>query len=221
MARHIAALVPPACAIAAIAALPANASPQTDFNAVYGDWKKDLVIRKCAWSQAQLQNAYNVANSNPDFQYETRFSDAVQTEIKRWRDGGCAGIAPLATRRKSPLYGAHIIKVRGRGGAAREFVQIRNRAKRTLSFRRALLANFRGRGYVFPARFRLARGRTATVHIGCAKGKRRASFRARTVWLCSRRQLFNDRGDLARLTDAKRLVVSQRGYGSQRSRPVF
>jgi hypothetical protein len=210
-----------ALAVAALAAVPAGASPQSDFNAVYGDWKKDQVISRCNWSQAQLQNAYDVARSNPDFQYETAFVNATQAEINRWKNGGCAGIQPLSVRKKSPLFGVRIVAVRGRGGAARELVTVRNTAKKAISFRKASLTNLKGRGFYFPSRFRLARGRTAAVHISCAKGKQRASFTARAVWLCSKRGLFRDRGDLARLADGKLLVVSQRGFGDQRRRPVF
>jgi hypothetical protein len=207
---------------AAAAALPASASPQSDFNAVYADWKKDLKITPCQWSQAQLQNTYDIARSNPDFQYETKFVDDTQREINRWKSGGCSGIQPLSVRKKSPLFGVHIVSVRGRGGAARELVKIRNGKRKTVSFRNASLVNIKGAGYFFPARFKLAKGRTATVHIGCAKGvKRRATFTTRSVWLCGTRGLFRDRGDLARLADAKRLVVSERGFGSERNRPVF
>jgi hypothetical protein len=210
-----------AVALAGLAAVPAGASPQSDFNAVYGDWSKDQVINHCYWSQAQLQNAYNVARSNPDFQYETAFVNDTQAEINRWKNGGCAGIQPFAVRKKSPLFGVRIVAVRGRGGAATELVTIRNRAKKALSFRKASLTNLKGRGFYFPSRFKLAKGRAAAVHIGCAKGKRRSSFTARAVWLCSRHQLFRDKGDLARLADGKLLVVSQRGFGDQKRRPVF
>ena len=202
-------------------AWPAAATPQSDFDAVYGDWKKDLVITPCAWSQAQLQTAYDVAQSNPDFQYETRFGDETQAEINRWKTGGCNGIQPLSVRKKSPLFGVRIVAVRGNGGAARETVTIRNRAGKRLSLRKASLTNIKGRGFYFPSRFKLAKGRTAAVHIGCAKGKRRSTFTKRAVWLCSRKGIFRDRGDLARLADSKLLVVSQRGFGSERRRPAF
>jgi hypothetical protein len=210
-----------AVAIAALAAVPAGATPQSDFNAVYRDWSKDQVINRCYWSQAQLQNAYNIARSNPDFQYETGFVNSTQAEINRWKNGGCAGIQPFAVRRKSALFGVRIVAVRGRGGAATERVTIHSRARKTLSFRKASLTNVKGRGFYFPSRFKLAKGRSAVVHVGCAKGKRRSSFTARAVWLCSRSGLFRDKGDLARLADSKLLVVSQRGFGDQRRRPVF
>src|SRR3954452_16244735 len=110
--------------IALFLAVPAFASQQSDFDDVYGDWRPDLVISPCKWSQPQLKNAYDVANSNPDFQYETRFSDDVQTEIKRWQNGGCSGIVPISKRRTSPLNGARIVSVKGRGAAPSEVVKI-------------------------------------------------------------------------------------------------
>ncbi len=207
--------------VAGLAAVPALASPQTDFNNVYGDWKPDLVITPCRWSQAELESAYSVANGNPDFQYETEFVDDTRAEINRWKSGGCAGVQPESVRKKSALFGARIVKVRGKGGAARETVTIRNGTKKTLSFRKASVTNLKGKGFYFPARFKLKRGRTVVVHVSCAKGKRRQSFTARTVWLCGTRGLFRDRGDLARLSDSKLLVVSQRGFGTERRRPVF
>src|SRR3954469_23312233 len=144
--------------IALFLAVPAFASQQSDFDDVYGDWRPDLVISPCRWSQPQLENAYAVANSNPDFQYETRFSDDVQTEISRWKNGGCAGVAPLTTRRTSPLNGARVVSVKDRGGQAKETVKIHNGTKQTISFRKATLRNLRSRKRnraVFPAKFKL------------------------------------------------------------------
>ena len=203
------------------AALPALASQQSDFDAVYGDWKADGVITQCHWTVDQLQNAYDVANSSPDFQYDTGFQDAVQTEINRWKAGGCAGVAPKTVSKASPLTGARIVSVSGRGGAARERVTVRNTSSKTLSFRKASLRDSKGVRALFPASFELRRGKTAVVHVGCAPGAGHASFRGTTVWLCRRGQMFRDRGDVARLVDAKGVVVSQRGFGSLRHRPVF
>lgn len=207
--------------LATLAALPAAATPQSDFDAVYADWKADRVVSQCRWTQQQLQNAYDVASSNPDFQYETGFQDAVRQEINRWKAGGCRGVAPSKQMKSSPLTGARIVAVSGRGGARSEVVKIRNGARKPLAFRKARIRNAKAGRLTFPARFRLAKGKTATVRVACQRGKRRASFRGRTVWLCSRRQLFRDRGDIAKLADIKGVVVSQRGFGSQQRRPVF
>lgn len=204
----------------ALAVAPASADPQSDFNHVYGDWKGDGVITQCLWSQAELQNAYDVATGNPDFQYDTRFTDAVQVEIKRWKGGGCSAVLGTV-RRASPLTGAKIASVRGRGGPARELVTIRNTTGKALAFRKASLRNSKRGRAAFPSGFRLAKGKTATVHVGCAAGRRRPSYVKTTVWLCHKKALFADKGDLARLADPKGVVVSQRGYGSLKRRPVF
>jgi hypothetical protein len=211
-------VVPAACLLVGVAA---HASPQSDFDGVYADWKADHVVAQCRWTQAQLENAYNVATGSPDFQYATGFQDDVQAEIKRWKSGGCAGVAPYARRRLSPLNGVGLTKVAGAGTAAKEYVRIANRTKKTVALRKATLRNLRGAKAVFPATFKLKPGQTAVVRVGCAAGKRRASFSGTRVWLCRRAQLFADKGDAARLADAKGVVVSQRGYGTQRRRPVY
>jgi hypothetical protein len=202
-------------------ALPAAASPQSDFSDVYGDWRPDGVITQCHFTQTQLQNAYDMASANPDFQYENAFQPAVQGEINRWKAGGCSGVAPTKVTKASPLTGARITVVKGRGAPAKEVVRVRNGSKKTLSFRKARLRNGKRGKAVFPAKFKLRKGKTAVVHLGCAKGKRKATFKKTTVWLCARKQLFRDKGDLAKLADAQGVVVSQRGFGSQRRRPVF
>jgi hypothetical protein len=205
----------------AIAALPAGATPQSDFNAVYADWRADGQVTPCRFSQQELQNAYNVANANPDFSYSPAFSNAVQREISRWKNGGCAGVTPESKRRLSKLFGAQITRVRGRGKASKEYVWVTNRSTKTLSFRKATLRN-RSRGKAtFPARFKLRKNTTALVYVGCARGKRRASFRGAYVWLCRRKQLFRDKGDVARLADSKGIVVSQRGFGTFKNRVAY
>src|SRR3954465_7592750 len=130
------ALLVGACVLAIWLALPAFASQQSDFDDVYGDWKPDLVITQCKWSQGQLENARDVAQSNPDFQYETEFIDDTQREIDRWKNGGCGGIKPIETRRTSPANGVRIASVKGRGSAKREVVTVQNRSGKTVSFRK-------------------------------------------------------------------------------------
>jgi len=210
-----------AVAVAALAMLwvvPAHAGPQEDFNRVYADWKPDRDVTACAFSQQELQNAYNVANGSPEFQYETGFSDEVQAEIARWRSGGCSGVAPLSARRVSPLNGARIVSVAGRRKQAREYVKVRNTTKKTISFKKASVRNLRKQRAVFPAAFKLKAGKTAVVRMACAKGRRTASFKGLRVYLCRKSQFFKDRGDAARLADAKGVVVSQRAYGTETRR---
>lgn len=201
------------CAFSAFAAGPAVAGEQEDFNGVYADWKKDREVTPCYWSKAQLENADRLAQGSPDFQYETEFQDEVRREIARWNAGGCAGVSPAVDRRASPLNGLKITLVRGRGGPSREYVKIKNNARKRISLRGATLRGRGGKRAKFPSRFRLSRGKTAVVRVGCG-GRRRAWFRGTRVFLCRRTALFKDRGDAARLADAKGVFVSQRSYGT-------
>jgi hypothetical protein len=130
-------------------------------------------------------------------------------------------VAPYAKRQLSPLNGVRVMKVAGRGNAAKEYVRITNRAKKAVALRKATLRNLGGARALFPAKFKLKPGATAVVRVGCAPGKRSASYSGTQVWLCRRAQLFGDRGDVARLADAKGVVVSQLGYGTQKRRPVY
>jgi hypothetical protein len=207
--------------VCVLAGVSADASPQSDFDAVYGDWRGDRAVTPCRWTQAKLESAYKVATGNPDFQYETAFQDNVRAEINRWRSGGCAGVAPLSQRRRSPLYGVRVMKLSGSGTAAKEFARVANRTKKTVAFRKASLRNLTGGKSLFPATFKLKAGKVALVRVGCAPGRRHASFAGTRVWLCRRSQLLRDRGDVARLADAKGVVVSQRGFGTQKRRPVY
>lgn len=206
-------LVPLALALAPAA----FGDARDDFSRVYSDWKPDSDVTSCAFSQAELQNAYDFSQSNPDFQY-SGFGDEVQREIARWRSGGCSGVAPLSARRLSPLNGARITAVRGRGNAGKEYVKVKNTSKKTIAFKNASVRNLKKQKAVFPARFKLKPGKTAVVRMSCAKGKRKASFKGLRVNLCRKSQLFKDRGDAARLADAKGTVVSQRAYGTETRR---
>lgn len=212
------ALVVAAIAVALAWVLPAQAGPQEDFDRVYADWKPDNDVTACAFSQAELQSAYDVATGSPDFQYSTAFTDEVQREIARWRSGGCSGVAPLSARRVSPIHGARLTAVRGRGNTGKEYVKVKNTGKKTIPFKKASVRNLKKQKAVFPATFKLKPGKTAVVRMSCAKGKRRASFKGLRVNLCRKSQLFKDRGDAARLADPKGTVVSQRAYGTETRR---
>jgi hypothetical protein len=201
--------------LCAFSALPAFAGEQEDFRAVYDDWRPDKDVTACAFSQRQLENARKVASENPEFTYLTEFTDEVDREIARWKARGCAGVAPVAQRKKSPLSGARIVRVAGKGRAAREWVKVRNTTKKTLVFRGASLRNSKRSRARFPRTFKLKRGKTGLVRVACAAKRKRAYARGTKVWLCRRKPLFADRGDAARLADAKGTLVSQRGFGSK------
>jgi hypothetical protein len=218
MGRAILAGIVTVMACGALAA-PAAADPAQDYQGIRADWTADGVITPCRWSEQQLENARFVSAFVPQDQY-TEFPAAIDREIARWRAGRCSGQVPDGRRASSALASVTIVRVSGRGKAARELVRIRNRGNRTVSLAGATLRNRRGHRVRLP-RIVLRRGQTATVRLGCRRGKRRV-VRTR-AWLCYRRAggLFADRGDVARLADRRGIVVSQRGFGSQRRADSF
>jgi hypothetical protein len=74
-------------------------------------------------------------------QYETQFVDDTQREINRWKSGGCAGIQPVNVRRKSPMFGVHIVSVRGRGARRAKSSRSGTGRAKAISFRKASLTN--------------------------------------------------------------------------------
>lgn len=207
-----------ACLVAACAAAPAASATtsEQDFEAVYGDWQPDRRITPCRFAQARLERALAVSHTNPDLAY-SGFPEAVEAEIARWRSGRCSRLA----RERSPLAAVRIMRVRGRGRAARETVVLRNAGRTAVRLDGARLRSARGRQVTLPRGVRLAPRRSVTVTIGCPAGRRRAGARGARAWACSRRELLADAGDVVRLLDRSGVVVSQRGFGSRRRARSF
>ena len=161
----------------------ALADPAEDYAAVHHDWEKDGQITPCYWTQAQLENAREIANDNPDDTYNG-FPERVDEEIARWRNGGCAPrpkIVGVKAKRERVLIrnvGATPARVGG--------LRLRDRQRNTIRLPRGL---------------RIAPGGTIAVR--------------------SRRPIWDDRGDIARLVAKDGTVVSQYGYGRFRNRKRF
>lgn len=207
-----------ACSLVACSLVAtALAAPTDDYTRVRVDWQDDGVITPCRFSETELENARDVAQSNADFAY-TGLVDAIDAEIARWRRGGCSGLAPETTRAKSPLDGLRITAVKAKA----EQVVIFNRTRRAISLTGSRLQNRRGnRRVAFKRGTRIRARKHLIVHTACLEGRRRAAVKGGRYYACSRRQLWRDRGDVARLADRRRVVVSQFGYGSQRRVPRF
>ena len=204
-------------ALAAAGPPPALAGPNEDFLAVYNDWKPDGDVASCRFTRAQLVNARNVAAGIQDFDsYAPGFRDEVGREIARYDSGGCSGISPDTTaRNSSPLRRVRITRISPKGGK-RESVTIRNRGSRSVSLRGATLRDRRGNRIRFPRSTRLRAGRSLKVITGCARGRRRPFRRGSLFWACRRKLVWDDRGDVVKLVDSRRTVVTQRGYGTYR-----
>lgn len=161
----------------------AFADPAADYTAVHRDWEKDGEIKRCHWTQAQLENARAIADENPDDTYNG-FPEKVDVEIARWRDGGCRP-RPRITGVRA---GRERVLIANRGGTPAKVggMRLRDRQGNAIRLRRGL---------------RIAPGQTIVVR--------------------SRRPIWDDRGDVARLVARNGTVVSQYGYGRFRNRKRF
>jgi hypothetical protein len=196
----------------------ASGTPQDDFNAVYRDWQRDRDVAPCAFSRAKLRSALDFVRTIPDFgSYFPGFADEVSLEIRRWDARGCPGLV----RGRSPLARVSVTRVSARGGAALESATIRNAGSRPVSLTGATLRDRSRHRLGFPRGLRLAGRASLKVVTGCARGRRRAFRRRSTLWACGRRALWDDRGDVVRLVDSRRVVISQRGYGRYRTARRF
>ena len=191
----------------------ALAAPADDFRAVFEDWRPDGQITQCRFTRAQLANAAAVSGGFDANYYAPGFRDELAREIARQDAGACTGVVPgsPAARRQSALRRLRIGTIRPRGGL-KESVIIRNSGPGSVSLRGATLRDRSGR------RLRLGSGRLGArrslrVYTGCAKGRRKAHRRGSRLYACQRRTVWNDRGDVVKIVDARRVTVAQRGYG--------
>ena len=205
-------------ALAAAGAAPAFAAPADDYRAVFRDWQPDGDVAACRFSRAQLVNARNVAATVTDFDsYAPGFREEVGRELARHDSRGCTGVAqPGARRNRSELRLLRIVAIKPKGGAG-ESITIRNTARRAVSLKGATLRDRAGNRLRLSAAGRLGARRSLRVVTGCARARRKPVRLAGRLYACGPRRLWDDRGDVVKVVDARRTVVSQRGYGRLRN----
>ena len=160
-----------------------------------------------------------MAGGVPDFdRYAPGFRAEVAREIARHDSGGCSGVSTppdTSERASSPLRRVRIAGIRPRGGLA-ESVTIRNGNSRSVTIGRATLRDRRGNRVRIPRGTRLGARRSLRIITGCARGRRRAVRRGSRLYACRRSRVWDDRGDVVKVVDARGIVVAQRGYGRLR-----
>jgi hypothetical protein len=130
----------------------------------------------------------------------------LRAEIARHNAGGC---------KAKPVANLKIVRVRPRGGL-RESVTVKNLGKRTAKLGGITLRDRAG-ARLRLGRARLGPGKSLRVFTGCAKGKRRfIRLRAR-VFVCRRKTVWNNGGDVVRLVRSGGTLLSRVGYGRFRS----
>ena len=209
-------------ALLALVALAAGATatqadPSDDFEAVYVDWVSDEDITDCRFARQQLVNAAIIGAAAQQVNaYDPGFAGEVRREIARHDFGGCPRPArPNDPRAGSRLRAVHITRIRPRGGVG-ESVTIRNSGPRTVNLGRATLRDRRGNRLRIPSGTRLGARRSLRIITGCDRGRRRPVRRSSRLFACRRTRVWNDRGDVVRVVDARGIVVAQRGYGAFR-----
>ena len=217
--RGLARAALPALALSLLAALGAPsavAAPNDDYREVFRDWQPDGDVAACRFSRAQLVNARDVAATVTDFDsYAPGFKDEVGREVARHDARGCSGVtAPSARRNRSALRAMRIVAIKPKGGRS-ESVTIRNTGRRAVSLRGATVRDRAGnRVRLGPGR--LGARRSLRVITGCLRSAKRPVRRGGSMYACRSRRLWDDRGDVVKVVDARRIVVAQRGYGRLR-----
>jgi hypothetical protein len=113
----------------------AGADPADDYRAIHRDWEQDGQITPCYWTLAQLENAREIANDNPDDSYNG-FPDEVDVEIARWRRGECdsrariASVKPKRERVRIANEGPRAVEVGG--------MRLRDRQRNSIRLRRGM-----------------------------------------------------------------------------------
>jgi Lamin Tail Domain len=188
---------------------PPGTDPEADFSAVFADWREDGVITRCRFTTKQLQNALDQAGKQNDIDaYAPGFRDAVRVEIAR----KCADIKGGAAS-----GGLKIVKIKAKGGRGHpgdEYVTIKNVSRGAVRLRGISLEDRSHKRIRLPRSHRLRRGRKLRVVTGCFRSSRRPARRGGRFYACKRGQLWNDRGDVVKLRNARGKILARRGFGS-------
>ena len=182
------------------------ATPEQDAQAVFADYKGDKDVTACNFSRAQLVNALAAAEQGDIDSYEPGFRDEVRAEIARHDAGGCSGIAGAKAAAK-----LKIVRIRPRRGL-KEGVTIKNLGTRSVKLRGMTLRDRSGARLRLGGR-RLGARKSLRVFTGCAKGRRRLVRRRSHVFVCRKRGVWNNSGDVVRLVSPSGKLLSRAGFG--------
>jgi lamin tail-like protein len=185
----------------------AAADLSSDYLRVRADWQAHHgKITRCRFTEAELSNVLTAISANPDENYSD-FRPAVEGELARIKAKLCSGTVAESARRRSPLDPATISKIKGKGGPKQELVVLSNSSKNKLSLKGATLRNRAGRKLKLPKHATIAPRGKLTVRTGCGRA------RGGTVFACTKKGFWDDKGDVVSLYDRSKVAAAQAGFG--------
>jgi hypothetical protein len=195
-------------AVAAVVALAADALGNA-YEDVFRDYQADGRITPCYYSTATLNQALSQIPTDTD-RYNPDFREKLTAERNRVASGACgtSGQAPARLR---------IVRVRANppgpdsrpAALRREYVTIRNAGTVSVKLRGWAIANGRNRFHTF-RNGTLGAGRSLNLRSG------RGRTRGTSYYWNSRREVWRNRGDQAKLYAPGRHLVQRYRYGNFR-----
>jgi hypothetical protein len=188
-------------AAAVLAPVAASGSAAADLAAMTRDYTRDQRITPCRFTKHQLEGARGKIGQDIA-SYAAGIGRAIAREIKRWKDGGCAGRHAVRVR---------IVAVAPRGAARAESVTIKNIGSKTVNLRGYALRDADDHTLRFGAT-KLAKGRSLRVVTGCRSGHRSAVRRGSRYYACRTTAFWDDTGDVVQLLGPGGGLLSQKRY---------
>ncbi len=188
--------------MAAVAPSAVEGAAADDVNAVLKDFQADGAITPCLFTKKQLENAKSQIPADSNI-YAPELKIEINNEIGRWEAGGCSGAT------SGSAAGLQIVKAKGKGGARKEYVTIKDAGSRKVNLKGYALRNTAGKKLRFKT-VKIAKGKTLRVITGCAKGKRTASRTGKRYNACKKKQHWKDKGDVAELLNKSGTVLARR-----------
>ena len=179
-----------AIVLAAVLAPSAFGSPTADLNSVARDYSRDEKITPCRFTKGQLESARSQISEDIET-YAKGIRAAITREIKRWRDGRCKGKGAAANKLR-------IVKVKGTGGPAKEYVTIKNTGKKAVSLGGFALRDAGDHTLKFRS-MKLKAGRSLKVITGCRQGQKGPVRRGSSYYVCRKNEVWDDAGDTVEL----------------------
>jgi hypothetical protein len=188
-------------AAAVLAPAAADGSAAADLAAMTRDYTRGQRITPCRFTKHQLEGARSKIGQDIA-SYAAGIDVAIAREIKRWKNGGCAGRHPVRVR---------IVAVAPQGAAGAESVTIKNIGSKTVSLRGYALRDADDHTLRFGAT-KLKKGRKLRVVTGCHRGHSSAVRRDSRYYACRATAFWDDTGDVVQLLGPGGGLLSQKRY---------